>query len=103
MNHQLELRQISGVIMALNVCEIKLPADVLRQPTRYFHPSDVLADGMMATGFSDENTVAAAQMINGERPLNLMYQIALETTHENGKTGQGNRFRNISGNFLKCL
>jgi len=89
--------------VSLNGDELECPADVLGQPSRDLHPTDVFADGVMGTGLSDEDSVSGNQRIHGQRPFHLRDQIAFEPRKQNREAGQHNVVRRIRCDLEKSL
>src|SRR5208283_3892176 len=76
---------------------------VLRQPTRDFHPADVLGDWMMSTGLSDKHPVSSPQFFDRKSPFDLGGQVALEASKKNRETGHRHTLRRIGRNVQECL
>ena len=79
---QLVRREVVGEVVALDVVEFELAADVLRQPARDLDAADVLADGVVRAGLGDEHAVAGLQVVDGQRPADELDQVALEAGEE---------------------
>ena len=99
MDNQLIGGQVHGEIVALYGVELKLAAHVLRQPSGYFNPADIIRNRMMAARFGHQYPVPRPQIINGQGARHLGNQIAAVAREENRKTRKRNLGRCIRSHF----
>src|SRR5271157_398204 len=63
--------QVAGETVARLVDEVEWAADVLREPTRYFHPADVIGDRVVAARLTNQHAVPWPKLFYSSRPLGL--------------------------------
>lgn len=78
MDDHLVIAHVRRVVVPLDMREIEFASDVLREPSRDFHSTDVFADGMMRAGFRHQNLIAGLEIVDRQRAAHELAQVPLE-------------------------
>ena len=69
MDNQPVWAQIIGKITPSKIVHANIATGILPQPTRNFHPPDVVSRGVMPTGLGHQHGIAGLQAVYGSRTV----------------------------------
>ena len=89
-DHQFVRRKIGGEIVSLDMTDVQLSSDILRQPAGDFNSADIFAYRVMEKqDVSNENAIPCLQSIYGQRPMTWFRRSPLKRANRIEKLVKG--------------